>query len=111
MNINILTDMLQADGGSISKSPFMSSSTNSSRTNGRSSSSMASSTNRRMGCRDGTGYARQDFQQPPLLPSEPPGTRRQHQHFPLGNGGQIVDKNWDYIGGATTLGGGNLHIS
>ena len=79
----------------------MSSSTNSSRTNGRSSSSMASSTNKRVGGRD--GFGRKD--QPPMLPSEPPGTRRQ---LPSGLGGQMVDKNWDYISGATTLGGGKF---
>ena len=70
---------------------------------------MASSTNKRAGGRDGTGFGRKDFQQPPMLPSDPPGSRRQ-QHLPLGHGGQIVDKNWDYISGATTLGGGNLFI-
>ena len=64
---------------------------------------MASSTNKR--ARDGVGFARKDFQQPPMLPSDPPGTRRQQQ-LQTGLGGQIIDKNWDYISGATTLGGG-----
>ena len=64
---------------------------------------MASSTNKRT--RDGVGFARKDFQQPPMLPSDPPGTRRQQQ-LQTGLGGQIIDKNWDYISGATTLGGG-----
>ena len=62
---------------------------------------MASSTNKRGGGRD--GFGRKDMQQPPMLPSDPPGTRRQ---LPSGLGGQMVDKNWDYISGATTLGGG-----
>ena len=64
---------------------------------------MASSTNKRT--RDGVGFARKDFQQPPMLPSDQPGTRRQQQ-LQTGLGGQIIDKNWDYISGATTLGGG-----
>lgn len=64
---------------------------------------MASSTNKRGGGRDGGGFGRKDLQQPPMLPSDPPGTRRQ---LPPGLGGQMVDKNWDYISGATTLGGG-----
>ena len=100
------------DAVSLSKSPFLSSSTNSSRTNGRSSSSMASSTNKRASGRDGATFGRKDFQQPPMLPSDPPGTRRQQQQqHPSGLGGQIIDKNWDYISGATTLGGGNSHAN
>ena len=69
---------------------------------------MASSTNKR--ARDGVGFARKDFQQPPMLPSDPPGTRRQQQ-LQTGLGGQIIDKNWDYISGATTLGGGKNKTS
>ena len=64
---------------------------------------MASSTNKRGVGREGGGFGRKDLNQPPMLPSDPPGTRRQ---LPSGLGGQTVDKNWDYISGATTLGGG-----
>ena len=99
------------DGSSLSKSPFLSSSTNSSRTNGRSSSS----SNRRA-ANGATFLGRRDLQQqPPMLPSDPPGTRLRHQQqLTLGGGGQqmvgggqTIDKNWDYISGATTIGGGN----
>ena len=66
---------------------------------------MASSTNKRASGRDVTGFGRKDFQNPPMLPSDPPGTRRQQQLQSV-LGGQMVDKNWDYISGANTLGGG-----
>jgi hypothetical protein len=67
---------------------------------------MASSTNKRASGRDVTGFGRKEFQNPPMLPSDPPGTRRQQQ-LQSGLGGQmVVDKNWDYISGANTLGGG-----
>ena len=69
---------------------------------------MASSTNKRAGGRDVPGFVRKDFQHPPMLPSDPLGTRRQPQ-LPSGLGGQMVDKNWDYISGANTLGGGKSH--
>ena len=57
-----------------SKSPFLSSSTGSTRTNARSSSSMASSSGRRgAGSGSAGSSSTASGQIPPMLPSEPPG--------------------------------------
>ena len=57
-----------------SKSPFLSSSTGSTRTNARSSSSMASSSGRRgAGSGSAGSSSTASGQIPPMLPSDPPG--------------------------------------